>query len=132
MRRHRSGFWESGIRSGIAGLLIGGACMVACAAVSSCASCFLIGSTDNSRLFAMISLCAGSFCGSYIHGKHRRRRGLAEGAVCGAVIYALLLGISLIAGTGAAEIRKLLLTTLFGAAGGVSGVNSKRPGGLMQ
>ncbi|MCC8135638.1 MAG: hypothetical protein LIO40_03050, partial [Ruminococcus sp.] len=57
----------------------------------------------------------------------RRRRGLAEGLICGAVLYAVLVIVSIIAVGGLPHIKKLLLLAACCAAGGVVGVNSKRP-----
>ncbi len=74
---------------------------------------------------------AGSFTGAYIGGKYRRRRGIAEGSFCGLLIYILLSAAGMIFTGSPAGMKKLLLLTVSGAAGGVSGVNSKRPPKLM-
>jgi putative membrane protein (TIGR04086 family) len=124
-------FWESGARCAAAAIVLGLVCTAVCAGAFAGAAFFLIGNTDNAGTYAMVSLGAGSFCGGWVLGKFTRRRGLPGGAMCGAAIYLVLLGISLVCG-GFAGIEKLLLTCVCGAAGGVYGVNSKRPGGLMK
>ena len=73
---------------------------------------------------------SGSFTGGFVLGKHRRRKGLAEGLLCGAAVWLAFSAAGLLWTGRLAGIKKLLLLAVSGAAGGVSGVNSKRPRSL--
>jgi len=89
---------------------------------------------DDLRFAGLLSTAActaGSFYGSYIGGKFRRRRGLAGGIAAGALMWCVFAAVSLSVTGSVTGIRKLMLLTVSGGAGGVSGVNSKRPGKLM-
>ena len=90
---------------------------------------------DDMRYSAILSSAAcliGSFSGAYLGGKYRRRRGIIEGALCGLLMYAVFSAAGLVLTGSPAGIKKLLLLTVSGAAGGVCGVNSKRPKRLME
>lgn len=131
MRRHRKSIW-SGRCAGIgisaaAGLLV----MVCVTVFFSMLTFFLIRSMNFAPLFTALSTVSGGFCGGYICGRYRRRNGLAEGLICGLVMYGALSLLGIASGGGLIGIKKLLLLSLSGAAGGVSGVNSKRPHKLM-
>ena len=89
---------------------------------------------DDLRLAGLLSTAAcaaGSFFGSYIGGKYRRRRGLAGGIASGALMWCIFAAVSLCITGSVTGIMKLILLTASGGAGGVSGVNSKRPEKLM-
>jgi putative membrane protein (TIGR04086 family) len=96
-------------------------------AVSAALSYFVLASTQFTAFFAGLSAAAGGSAAGYIYGKFRRRYGLLGGAACGAVLYAAVSLVGLFAVGTPADIRKLLLLTVAGAAGGVMGVNSARP-----
>lgn len=131
MRRHRKSMWTNKAAGICVSAAAGLGIMVIITAFFSVITYFLIGSMDFADIFSLLSAAAGGFYGAYICGKYRRRKGLAEGALCGFVIYMVLCLAGILVGTGAAGIKKLLLLTLSGAAGGVNGVNSKRPPKLM-
>lgn len=131
MRRHRKSIWKNGCTaiciSAAGGLLV----MLLTTVFFSVLTYFLVRSMAFAKLFTLVSTAAGGFYGGYICGRYRRHRGLAEGIICGLLMFVILslMGIAIVGEiTG---IKKLLLLTLFGAAGGVSGVNSKRPQKLM-
>lgn len=99
-------------------------------------SVFLYNTTDvikSFTIFSMISLSAGSFSGGYMCGLFRRKNGLYEGIFCGFIIYMLLLLTGCIffhTSGNLMSIRKFLICTIFSSAGGVIGVNHKRPKGI--
>ena len=80
-----------------------------------------------SWIVAVPAAAMGSFLCGRTAGKMRRRGGLKTGAVCGIMYCIPLLLLALIFGTvqGALLPVKLALCIGFGAAGGVSGVNSQ-------
>ena len=106
------------------GLLISGALLL----LFSAAVFLLMDNFSLGRIFSYISLLSGAFLSTLLLGRYRRRRGLICGLINGALMY-LLITAAAVAVTGtAADIKKLLLLMLFGAAGGVIGVNMKRIG----
>lgn len=110
----------------LAGLAAGYA--VTAAAVGAGALIMELSGADSgiSWVAAMLAAAAGSFFCGRTAGKLRRRAGLSAGALCGALYFAPLLVISLVAGGGWSVLLpvKLVLCLGFAAAGGVSGVNS--------
>lgn len=80
-----------------------------------------------SWIVAVPAVAMGSFLCGRTAGKMRRRGGLKTGAVCGIMYCVPLILLALIFGTvqGALLPVKLALCIGFGAAGGVSGVNSQ-------
>lgn len=130
MRRHRQSPWSNMIFSLGASALCGGVAMLAAAAALSALSYFVLGSTQFIGFFAVLSAAVGGFTAGCICGKYRRRYGLLGGIACGAVLYALLTAIGIAVLGAPADIKRLLLLTVAGAAGGVVGVNSARPKGL--
>lgn len=80
-----------------------------------------------SWIVAVPAAAMGSFLCGRTAGKMRRRGGLKTGAVCGIMYCVPLILLALIFGTvqGALLSVKLALCIGFGAAGGVSGVNSQ-------
>lgn len=80
-----------------------------------------------SWIVAVPAAAMGSFLCGRTAGKMRRRGGLKTGAVCGIMYCVPLILLALIFGTvqGALLPVKLALCIGFGAAGGVSGVNSQ-------
>ncbi len=80
-----------------------------------------------SWIVAVPAAAMGSFLCGRTAGKMRRRGGLKTGVVCGIMYCIPLILMALIFGTmqGALLPVKLALCVGFGAAGGVSGVNSQ-------
>lgn len=132
MRRNRRSIWGNTAAAMLISALFGVICCLGGAMIFSLLIYKFIGNMQLSEWFNAISLTAGAYSAAYFNGKHRRRRGLIEGAVCGAVIYAVLSGASLVLTGGITDIKKLLLLAAAGGAGGVCGVNSKRPKKLME
>ncbi|MBQ8296784.1 MAG: TIGR04086 family membrane protein [Ruminococcus sp.] len=130
MRRHHRSIWtNSGLSialSAAAGVITSALCMMLFAAFTY----YLMDSMAFSDFFGTASLAVGGLTGGYTCGRFRRRKGLAEGIICGAVMYAAIGIIGLAAARELLSIKKLLLLAAFSAAGGVSGVNSKRPKNL--
>lgn len=129
-RGRRRSIWTNGILSVGACSLLGLAVSLGCTAFFSL---FILLAMDDFSLgdvFAVVSSSGGVYTASYVCGKYRRRRGIAEGMTCGIVIYIVLSTASAICGGAFVNIKMLLRLALVGAVGGVSGVNSKRPKGL--
>ena len=104
----------------------GAICTAAAVLLFSAVSCFLLDSVIFLRIMSLISLVSGGLIGGYSCGKLRRRRGLAEGAAVGGMMYIMLLTVSLCISGHIPGIMKLVILALSGGAGGVSGVNGKR------
>lgn len=84
-------------------------------------------------VFSMISLSAGSLSGGYMCGLFRRKNGLYEGIFCGFIIYIMILvtGCIFFHTFGSfMSIRKFIICIIPASAGGVIGVNHKRPKGI--
>lgn len=130
MHRHRRSLWTCLLPSIALSACAGLSIIIGCTALFSAFTLYLMDSMEFNGFFARFSLAAGSTLGGYICGRFRRRRGLAEGILCGAVMYAVIAIAGLAAAGTLPGIKKLLLLIVCGAAGGVTGVNSKRPKGL--
>lgn len=79
-------------------------------------------------VMSTISLCVGAYVGGFTGAKKRRKNGMLMGLLTGAVIFAAIFIISIIFAKTAITFTaasKLLLTVVFGAVGGIVGVNSK-------
>ena len=127
MAHRSSSLWSSPVFCITAASLSGLACTGLSLAVFSAFVFLLMDTVMFMDFFSAAPLSTGAFTGAFIAGRHHRRHGLPGGILCGAVMYAVL-SLSGIALTGGIpEIKKLLLLALFGAAGGVTGVNSRRP-----
>ncbi len=131
MRRHRKSLWASGALSMTAAVCCGLACTAAAAVLSAALIYYVLGDMGLSSAFAGFSLGAGACIGAYVYGKYRRRKGLFGGSLCGAVMYVVIAAAGIVLTGEPSGIKKLLLLIICGAAGGVAGVNSKRPKGLM-
>ncbi len=127
MRRQRKSLWSSLIFSILVSVLAGALCTAAGAVLTSATVYFVMKDMTMIRAFAGASLAAGAYIAAFICGKYRRRKGLVSGIVCGTLLCAVINILSIIILGEWAGIKKLLLLTVFGAAGGVAGVNSKRP-----
>lgn len=74
------------------------------------------------------ALCAGAYSGGFVGAKKRRKNGMMVGIVTGTAIFFVIFLLSLIFAKTAVSISagtKLILAVIFGAVGGVIGVNSK-------
>ena len=131
MRRYRRSIWTNGSLSAVAALSCGFIITAAAALLLSALLFYVMGDMKLVRGFAGTALGFGAYTGAYIYGKHRRRRGLFSGSLCGVIMYAVLSICGAVFTGVPSDIKKLLLLTLTGAAGGVAGVNSKRPKKLM-
>ena len=131
MRRHSRSIWSNVYLSFAAAVLLGGAIMLTGAAALSALSYYVLKTVQFTELFAAGSAGIGAFCAAYICGRYRRRRGLIDGIICGVVLYLSLSAAAMMMTGAPAEAKKLLLLTVAGAAGGVMGVNTKRPSSLM-
>ncbi len=98
--------------------------------VLSAAAALLLFLTDSaeglSGAAAVITSALSCFCGGRRAGRLRRRDGLKTGFICGILYMLPLTLVALIWGTfgGVLFWVKLILCAVFGAVGGVSGVNS--------
>ena len=130
MRRYRQSLWANGPLSAAAAVLCGLLCIAAAAVLSAALIDTVIKDIHTAGAFAGAALAFGGYTGAYIYGRYRRRKGLLGGTLCGTLIYCVLSVAALIVFGAPAGIKKLLLLTFSGAAGGVAGVNSKRPRSL--
>ena len=127
MRRHRRSLWTNSGLSVAAAVLTGLCCTAAAAAALAALLFYVMKDMAMAEAFACAALAFGAYTGAFLYGKYRRRKGLFGGSLGGAVMY-IVIAAAAIAVTGERpSIKKLLLLTVFGAAGGVAGVNSKRP-----
>ncbi len=131
MRRHRRSIWTNGPLSAAVSVLCGLLATAAAWLLLSGLLFFVMRDMKLIRGFSGVALAFGGYSGAFLYGKYHRSRGLFGGSVCGAVMYGLLSICSIIFLGTPSGIKKLLLLTVSGAAGGVAGVNSKRPGKLM-
>ena len=131
MRKHRRSIWTNAPLSAATavscGILITGAAWL----LLSLVLFYVMGDMKLIKAFAGAALVSGAYTGAFLYGKYRRRKGLFGGSLCGAIMYGTVSIVGLIILGTPADIKKLLLLTLSGAAGGVAGVNSKRPKKLM-
>ncbi len=130
MRRHRKSLWTNACAGILLSAAIGLAVIFVCVLLFAAATYFLLENMDYNGFFSSASEAVGAFAGSFICGKYRRRNGLREGICCALLIFGILSVFGLIFTGGIPGIKNLLLLSVSGAAGGVYGVNSKRPKGL--
>ena len=130
MGRHRKSLWTNSGLSMAAAVLLGLSCTAGAAAAFAALLYYVMKDMAMAGAFAGAALALGAYSGAFVFGKYRRRKGLFGGSLCGGLMY-LVIAAAGIALTGELTgIKKLLLLTVFGAAGGVAGVNSKRPRNL--
>jgi len=127
MRRDHKSVWSNAISSVCISAAAGISISIICMMIFAAFTFFFMDSMEFSDFFSRAALVLGGFIGGRFCGKHRRRKGLAEGLICGAVMYAVLSLASIITDGSLPVIKKLLLLAISCAAGGVVGVNSKRP-----
>ena len=131
MRRHRESIWTKAAVSMAAAVSCGLLCTMAALLLSAAVIFYVLKDIGTAGGFAAVSLAAGAYTGAFIYGKYRRKRGLLCGMLCGAVMFGVIAACTFAVIGDIPGIKKLLLLTVSGAAGGVAGVNSKRPKGLM-
>lgn len=127
MRRHHKSVWTNSLISITISVLAGIAIIFLTALLLSVIMYCILGDMRVSVVFSIISMCLGTYTSTYFCGKFRRKHGLAEGIMCGVIIYTIIAICGVIFLGEFTGIKKLLLLTISGAIGGVTGVNSKRP-----
>lgn len=127
MRRNRKSVWTNSIVTVIIAVLAGILFIFCMSLLLSVVMYYILGDMRVSKVFSIIAICLGTYISTYVCGKFRRKHGLARGIICGTVIYIIIAVCGLIFFKEFTGIKKLLLLTVSGAVGGVTGVNSKRP-----
>lgn len=130
MKRYHKNIWENAVFGFAVPVLFGIFCMVLSSGVFSALSLWLMKSMQFVNFLTVVSLMIGGYFSGFICGRYRRRHGLVDGVICGAIIYAVLMCGGLAYDVFPVK-EKLLLLMIAGAVGGVVGVNSKRPAKLM-
>ena len=108
-----------------AGLCLGYAAL---AAISGIAAVIVLitDAAGAAGVAAIIAIATGSFISGRVVGKMNRKNGMKSGAICGAAFILPILLLSVIFGRAGTFMLfvKTALSVVFGAAGGVSGVNA--------
>ncbi|MDE6774870.1 MAG: TIGR04086 family membrane protein [Ruminococcus sp.] len=130
MKRYHKNLWENTVFGFTISVLFGIFCMILSSIVFSALSLFLMQSMQFVNFLTVVSLMIGGYFSGFICGRYRRKHGFIDGAVCGIIIYILLISGGMICSVFPLK-EKLLLLMIAGAVGGVVGVNSKRPEKLM-
>ena len=131
MRRHKRSIWTNVFLSTAIAVICGLVCTASASMLLGMLPFYVMRDMKLTGGFAVASLTLGAYAGAYIYGKYRRRIGLFGGSLCGVLMYALLSIAGIIVTGSPTGIKKLLLLAIAGGAGGVAGVNSKRPKNLM-
>ncbi|MDE6502600.1 MAG: TIGR04086 family membrane protein [Ruminococcus sp.] len=127
MRRHRKSVWTNSITSMTIAVFSGIILIFFISLLLSAVMYYILGDMRVSKVFSIIAMVIGTYVSTYFCGKFRRKRGLAEGILCGTIIYIIIMILGFVFVGEFNGIKKLLLLTVSGAVGGVNGVNSKRP-----
>lgn len=127
MRRHHKSVWTNSIISLTISVLAGIALIFILALLSTVIMYCILGDVKVSKIFSLVSISVGTYASTYFCGKYRRKHGLADGIMCGIVIYTVIAICGAVFLGEFTGVKKLLLLTVSGATGGVAGVNSKRP-----
>nr|MDE6832723.1 TIGR04086 family membrane protein [Ruminococcus sp.] len=127
MRRHRKSVWTNSITSLTISVLVGISLIFIISLLLAVVMYCILGDMKVSTVFSVIALVIGTYSSTYFCGKFRRKHGLAEGIICGVIIYTFIAICGVVFLGELTGIKKLLLLTVSGAIGGVTGVNSKRP-----
>ena len=130
MRSNRQSIWTNSLLSFIASAAVGILSTLIITALTALFAFLFISDLRAIRFISLIPLFTGAFSGSFFCGKHRRKKGLIEGIICGVLLYLALLVFGIVFTGSLAGLKKLLLLVVSGAVGGVTGVNSKRPKSL--
>ncbi len=112
---------------------IGAAASLAVILLILCAACGILMMTssiptDSLPYLALAAAAAGTFVGGFIAAAITRSKGLIVGLLCGAAVFLCLLVIGLCSGAGQLgmlTIIRAVIALLFGALGGIKGVNRK-------
>ena len=131
MGSHRQSPWTNNLFSFAVPIAVGAVCTGACCILFSALTFFILETMQFIGIFTGVSAAAGGVVSGYICGKYRRRRGLADGIICGGVLCLILTAAAVAVWGDLPELWKLILLICSGAIGGVMGVNSKRPKNLM-
>lgn len=81
------------------------------------------------NIAATVSLCIGGYVGGYICARKGRKNGLIRGAICGIVIFSVVMLSGVLFAKAVLSLSaggKLILTMLCGGVGGIIGVNTKK------
>ncbi len=127
MHRRRASLWTNSVFSVLISALAGACMSLAFIFLSSLFVLFLMDSLQYISFFSHTALVLGALSAGFLCGKRRRRNGLKEGILCGAVMYVMIFVGGVILCSSAVSPKKLILLAVAGAIGGVMGVNSKRP-----
>jgi len=124
MRKYRRSVWESDFGSVMLSAFFG-ITAIAVGLVISALVLYFMGDISYRGGFAKAVTALGGFFGSYICGKHRRKHGAVNGALCGLVMYLVIAVCGFVITGSFCGIKKLLLLLISGIAGGIIGVNAK-------
>lgn len=127
MRRHRKSIWTNSTVSIAVSVISGIILILFISLLLSAVMYYILGDMRVTKVFSVLSLTVGTYISTYVCGKFRRKHGLAEGIICGMLIYIVVMTVGFVVIGEFVGIKKLLLLTVSGATGGVTGVNSKRP-----
>jgi putative membrane protein (TIGR04086 family) len=130
MRRYRKSIWDSFIKSVLLCAVSGVTVFMCCLVISAAFTYFFMDDMEMNNIFFSVSFAFGSFCGGHICGRYRRRNGLAEGFICGLIIYIIATVTGIIIFSRSARSIVLVYALIFSTSGGVTGVNTKRPRNL--
>lgn len=127
MRRHRKSVWTNSITSITIAVFSGILFIFFTALLLSLIMYYILCDMRISKIFSILAICFGTYLSTYLCGKFRRKHGLTDGIISGILIYIVIMILGIIFFRKFIGIKKLLLLTISGAIGGVTGVNSKRP-----
>lgn len=127
MRRHRKSVWTNSITSMAIAVFSGIIFIFFTSLLLAVIMYYILGDMRVAKIFSIVAMCLGTYFSTYFCGKFRRKHGLAEGILCGMIIYIIIVISGFVFLREFTGIKKLLLLTVSGAVGGVTGVNSKRP-----
>lgn len=130
MGRYKKNIWENTFLSFGISVFFGIACGFAGCILFSAVSFLVFKGMMFGKLFNLLTLFISGYFSGNLCGRYRRRRGMIDGAICGTVIYAVLLSVSAVFGEFT-DLKKLMILAAAGAVGGIAGVNSTRPKNLM-
>jgi len=119
--------WENTFLSMIVSILCGILSIILLCIVFSAVILYFLKDMKYMNAFCYFIFSTGIYSGTYICGKYRRKKGLAEGALSGIIIFLTVLFSGFLITGNIPEIKKLFILLICGAVGGIKGVNSKRP-----
>lgn len=119
---------RSSLMGTILGALCGSAAVFVCIALIGLVMVRIDVSDSVLSVLTSGALCTGAYFGGYTAARRRRQSGLLMGTLCGLMMFGVIFaGSFLFAGIagGFSGSAKLVMTLVFGAVGGIVGVNSK-------